>query len=262
MSQTIPGTTVAFDMVRLPALTEGAAPLYMATTETTWDALDVIVYRLDIPAEQRELAEEPVDAAARPTRPYIAVDRGFGHAGFPALSVSFRTAQTYCDWLSELTGRHYRLPTAAEWEAACRAGGDDVNTDKATLTAAGWYRSNARYKSHAVGGKAANAWGLHDLAGNVAEWAIDEQGAPVLMGGSYTDGLSGCSCGRRRPDDKAWNASDPNLPKSVWWLADGGSIGFRVVCEVPDEQAASTTPPAGAEGETDDAEDATDEDDG
>jgi formylglycine-generating enzyme required for sulfatase activity len=251
---TIPGTVVSFDLVRLPSpagedsestLDGESAEVWMATTEATWDAFDIFVYGLERPADTPEGADgESVDAAARPTTPYIAVDRGFGHSGYPALSVSARNARAYCTWLSDLTGLSFRLPTTDEWVAACRADGDDVNVDKATLTWVGWYRSNSKYKTHPVARKEANAWGLHDLAGNVSEWVTAADGAPVLQGGSYLDGLSSCSCERSRPDDPNWNSSDPNLPKSVWWLADGSFIGFRVVCEGPLESDAVSDPAA------------------
>ena len=257
--ETIPGTTVGFDLVRLPAGASGEAELWMATTEVTWDLFDVFVYRLDRPAEVPEDEQgHPVDAVARPTRPYISVDRGYGHAGYPALSISLQSARAFCTWLSAHTGRRYRLPSVAEWEAACRAGAEDCNPDKQTLQDRGWYRGNSAYKTHPVASLAPNAWGLFDLAGNVCEWTEDGEGAGVLKGGSFLDGLSQQTCARGRADDPAWNASDPQLPKSPWWLADGGFAGFRVVCEGPwtvpeaaaaapgDEAAVSAPPEAGA----------------
>jgi formylglycine-generating enzyme required for sulfatase activity len=76
----------------------------------------------------------------------------------------------------------YRLPTEAEWEYAYRAGtnsafynGDITKTgcDDPNLDKIGWYCGNAGGKTHPVGGKQANAWGLHDMAGNVSEWVYD-----------------------------------------------------------------------------------------
>gem|GEM_PF-400111 len=242
---TIPGTLVSFDLARLPAIAASPdsdppsndaapSPLWMATTEVTWDAFDVFLYKLDQDADLPDDSEgAAVDALARPTTPYIAVDRGFGHSGYPALSVSAHNARAYCAWLSAATGLSFRLPQVSEWQAACRADGAEPNRSKESLSAVAWYRGNARYKTHPVAGKPANAWGLHDLQGNVSEWALSEGGEAVLLGGSYLDGLSQCACERLREDTPHWNASDPNLPKSVWWLADGSFIGLRVVCDGP-----------------------------
>jgi formylglycine-generating enzyme required for sulfatase activity len=234
---TLPGTTVDLELVGVPGgtyLTEAGpvevAPFWMARTETTWDAYDVLVYRLDLPEEQRM---GDVDGVSRPTKPYISVDRGFGHEGYPALSLSAHGAQAFCEWLSEATGRSFRLPTTLEFEWAARAMSETPYGcgPVEELSAHAWFRDNSDRKTHPVGERSANAWGLHDLHGNVAEWALDAEGEPVVCGGSWRDSAPKLAADARREPSDAWNASDPQIPKSVWWLADANFVGFRVVCE-------------------------------
>jgi len=94
----------------------------------------------------------------------------------PVTSVSWQEAQEFCLALSRKEGRTYRLPTEAEWEYACRAGGADPPAGRAELEAVAWYGDNSEGTTHPVGLKAPNAWGLHDLLGNVAEWTLDVYG--------------------------------------------------------------------------------------
>ncbi len=95
----------------------------------------------------------------------------------PVEKVSWNDAQAFCQKLSQITGKTYRLPTEAEWEYACRAGtttrfyfGDDANQ----LGDYAWYDGNSQKTTHPVGQKKPNAWGLHDMIGNVWEWCEDD----------------------------------------------------------------------------------------
>lgn len=210
------------------------APFHLSATEVTWDAFDVFVFRFD----EKEGAPK-IDAVTRPTKPYIAADRGFGHNGYPAVSISFRGAQAFCEWLSAKTGRRYRLPTEHEWEWAARAGTTSrwsFGDDEEELDRHAWHRTNSDLKTHPVGQKEASPWGLYDVYGNVSEWCVGADGAPVMRGGAYSDRADVNDASVRKPPSPAWNRSDPQLPKSVWWLADGPFAGFRIVCE--DEPAA------------------------
>jgi formylglycine-generating enzyme required for sulfatase activity len=91
----------------------------------------------------------------------------------PVTSVSWSETQEFCAELSRREGKRYRLPTEAEWEYACRAGAASVATAETDLAAAAWHSGNSEGATHPVGLKAPNAWGLHDMLGNAAEWTTD-----------------------------------------------------------------------------------------
>ena len=103
----------------------------------------------------------------------------------PVDSVSWDDAQAFVERLNaRSTGTSYRLPTEAEWEYAARAGrrGNDYPED---LDSIAWHRGNSGDRTHPVGQKAPNAWGLHDMLGNVWEWVEDWYGE--YPGGAVTD---------------------------------------------------------------------------
>jgi formylglycine-generating enzyme required for sulfatase activity len=142
----------------------------------------------------------------------------------PVEQVSWDDAQNFINKLNESNdGFRYRLPSEAEWEYACRAGttGDYAGT----LSEMAWYSDNSGSKTHAVGGKQPNAWGLADMHGNVWEWCQDwyhqtYQGAPpdgsawlsgeeqkyrVMRGGSWKAHADGTTSAYRywgTPDDR------------------------------------------------------------
>ena len=97
----------------------------------------------------------------------------FKNHDLPVDSVSWDDAVEFCRKLSKKEGKTYRLPTEAEWEYAARAGstsrycfGDDANS----LAEHAWYGSNSDGRTHPVGQKKPNAFGLYDMHGNVYEW--------------------------------------------------------------------------------------------
>jgi formylglycine-generating enzyme required for sulfatase activity len=260
---TIPSTTVAYDMVSIPAGEfEMGSPandpqhkkdeqpqhkvrldaFWMQAHEVTWDE-----YRLFMFATQGgEIAhkDELVDAVSRPTRPYVEMSFGMGINGFPAISMTQHAANKYAEWLSARTGEFYRLPTEAEWEYACRAG---TTTNPSPLGDYAWYAANSSEKYQKVGTKKPNAWGLYDMLGNVMEWTLDQY-APysaaaqvnpwvkatkpypnAVRSGSWNDPPEMVRCAARVASDATWKQQDPQLPKSIWYHTDAQFLGFRLV---------------------------------
>ncbi len=100
-----------------------------------------------------------------------------GYSKYPVIYVTWYGANEYCQWLSRKTGKTYRLPTEAEWEYA--AGGGSIHQKYAgtdsenSLSSYAWYDDNSGSKTHKVGTKSPNKFGLYDMAGNVWEWCND-----------------------------------------------------------------------------------------
>jgi formylglycine-generating enzyme required for sulfatase activity len=158
----------------------------------------------------------------------------------PVEKVSWDDAQAFIQNLNQQTGHSYRLPSEAEWEFACRAGstgqwcfGDDENQ----LKQYAWYSDNSGGKTHPVGEKKANAFGLHDMHGNVWEWCEDKwhgnyQGAPSdgrawVDGGNSSRVLRG---GSWYISARVARASDRNYLSSV---SRYHNLGFRLARTAP-----------------------------
>jgi formylglycine-generating enzyme required for sulfatase activity len=159
---------------------------------------------------------------------YAPTDRGWGRGARPALMVSWNDAQAYVRWLSERTGRAYRLPSEAQWEFAARGG---------TATAYWWGdRYDAAQAPHGqtseAGAYAANGFGLFDVTGNVAEWVED-----CYVNGftdAPTDGSAMVqgNCGQRVVRGGSWRDNPQSLriaarSRIARGTRDGG-VGFRV----------------------------------
>lgn len=224
-TDSIPGTLVTFDLVPVP----GNPPFWIGKTEVTWDEYDVFAYRLDQPAAGG--ASGTPDATARPSRPYGAPDYGWGHQGYPAISIAAPAAAAYAEWLSARTGRRYRLATDAEWTRAAQAGLTSLSLTPGFLDSIAWHAGNAGGRTHPVAAKRADALGLHDLLGNAAEWVTGTGGAPMTRGGSWADAPTQLGPDTRARPAAAWQERDPQFPKSRWWLSDGPFVGFRLVRE-------------------------------
>lgn len=225
--ETIPGTSVAFEMVPVPegiVTIDGkpvkVAAFYMGRTEVTWDMYDA--FALTDPARGS------ADAVARPSRPYSAPDYGWGHAGYPAISIARTGAQAFATWLSAKTGKTYRLPTEAEWAHAAALAAPDGAAATDDLA---WHEGNSGGKTHPVGTKKPDALGLFDLFGNAAEWVTTTDDKLVTRGGSIYTARDKIGPSARALQEDWWNERDPQIPKSRWWLSDGPFVGFRVVRE-------------------------------
>jgi len=125
----------------------------------------------------------------------------------PVDSVTWEEANEYCQKLTKLdreagvlpTDWEYRLPTEAEWEYACRAGSSEPRHGPPLEVA--WYYDNADDRTHAVGQKTPNAWGFHDMLGNVWEWCQEwscvANSCRSVRGGSYFNSARFCRCAQR-----------------------------------------------------------------
>jgi formylglycine-generating enzyme required for sulfatase activity len=197
-------------------------PFLMGVTEVPWELYDVFYLRLDVPRDARA----QVDATSRPSRPYGAPDRGFGHRGWPAISLTHGAAVRFAAWLSEKTGQRYAVASEAQWQRAL-----DVSLAAPAPTPIdriAWHSTNAEGATHASATREPDALGLFDLLGNAAEWVTGQDGTPLMRGGSYLSPRDSLTALRQR-QLPSWNQTDPQDPKSRWWLSDGPFAGVRLV---------------------------------
>ena len=244
------------------------APFWMGRCEVTWDEYTLFMYHDEEFKFKETIPTDPKfdaasEACGRPSKPYTEMSFGMGREGYPAISMTHHAASKYCQWLSAKTGHFYRLPTEAEWEYACRAGTTTAysfGADADALEDYAVFEDNSDFKYAKVGTKKPNPWGFHDLHGNVLEWCLDQMaedyskvGATenpwvrstkpyphVTRGGSYDDSADRLRSGARRGSRKEWKMTDPQLPKSTWWLSDAKWVGFRIVrpLRLPDAEEA------------------------
>jgi formylglycine-generating enzyme required for sulfatase activity len=256
--QTIPGSTIGFNMIAVPAGKflmggEGAdevpkrnvevSAFWIGEKEVTFAEWDLFFKNKDIPQARN------IDGVTRPTPQYIDLTWSMGReSNHPVNSISQQAAMMYCNWLYTKTGFFYRLPTEAEWEYACKAGNNrQVAVNELNTVAV--YADNSSSKFSVTASRKPNAWGIYDMLGNLSEWTVDQyfpeyyttmagkdpitqpggRHPRTVRGGSYLDVASEVRCANRIPSEAAWNKRDPQIPKSRWWLTDGMFVGFRVV---------------------------------
>ncbi len=185
----------------------------------------------------------------------------------PRETVHWHFAASYCNERSRAEGLEpcydedtaacnfeadgYRLPTEAEWEYACRAGSEgehSFGSDSRLLKQHAWFAGNAGKKTHPVGIKKPNAWGLYDMHGNVAEWCSDPydkdyyKSSPaknprgpadgekyVLRGGSFLSSEKACRAAARAAENPGF--TDACFPSET--------IGFRCARKAPKQLRAS-----------------------
>lgn len=230
----LPAQRLSWELVRVPGgevtlpgpdgpLRTQVESFLIGRTEVPWELYDVFFLRFDVARDARL----SVDATTRPSRPYGAPDRGFGHRGYAAISLTHGSAMRFALWLSERTGQRYAVASDAQWQRAADVAFSGVAPPE--IAAQAWLAANAEGTPHPIATRAPDRLGLYDLLGNVGEWVTGEDGTPYLRGGSYltrSDALSPTSRERQIP---AWNSTDPQDPKSRWWLSDGPFAGFRLV---------------------------------
>jgi sulfatase modifying factor 1 len=297
-TETIPHTVVSIKMVAVPGGTfkmgstddeqlhkpdEGpvkevsVSSFFIAETEVTWD--QYLSFYKATAREGRSTDTEGartsanVDAITGPTPPYGQPDQNWGMGTRPAITMTYYAAETFCKWLSQETGKNYRLPTEAEWEYAARGGtktpyffegnpkdflekgflgrifgGKNENINKFVI-----YKGNSLGKTHLPEDVESNPLGIKNLLGNAAEYCSDWYAADayanlsdgtkdpkgplsgeerVVRGGTFRSDAGGVRCASRdHTQTEAWLKTDPQMPKSIWWLSDCNYVSFRVVCD-------------------------------
>jgi len=218
-TEKIPRTGVSFNMIAIkggnfhmgspekeslrnndegPVRTVTLSPFFMGEAEVTWDEFWVFYSvtmsegRLD-PYDVKARNAANVDAISGPTPPFGIPDQGWGSGKRPAITMTHYAAEIYCQWLSGVTGKKYRLPTEAEWEYACRAGtqtpyfftgdpkkmvdiglrGKLFGADTTNINTYAVYTFNSNGKTQESGAIKANPWGLKNMGGNVLEYCSD-----------------------------------------------------------------------------------------
>jgi formylglycine-generating enzyme required for sulfatase activity len=181
-----------------------------------------------------EVTFEDYDRFANAVSRQLPDDAGWGRGKQPVIYVSWDDAVAYAQWLSDQTGKRYRLPSEAEWEYACRSGGRQEEycggNDPEALA---WYEDNSGGTTHPVGQKSSNGLGLHDMSGNVWEWVQDcwndsYNGAPG-DGSAWTSG----DCSQLVGRGGSWGSLPAGLRSaSRFWsfsVSRYDNLGFRLV---------------------------------
>ena len=188
-----------------------------------------------------EVSFEDYDRFAKDTKRKLLDDHGWGRGRRPVIVVTWDDARAYAAWLSEKTGRRYRLPTESEWEYAARAG---TTTPYWWGSGIGKNRANCRdcgsewdgKQTAPVGSFEPNPFGLHDTAGNVWEWVDDcwhERYEQAPADGSAWREADGGDCGSRALRGGSWIDVPRNHRSAARFRIPAGDpyylyAGFRI----------------------------------
>ncbi len=216
-TEKIPKSTVSFDMVAIPggifsigspdneklrSDNEGpkrnvkVSDFFMGRIEVSWD--EYMAFFSQTGAEGKSETStmgsgQESDAITGATPPWGAPDQGWGKGSRPAITMTHHAAMVYCQWLSQITGKTYRLPTEAEWEYASRGGTESdyffsgtakdytsegffkklFGRDTTTINSYVIYKENSSSKTQEPAAVMANPYGLKNMLGNVAEFCLD-----------------------------------------------------------------------------------------
>lgn len=152
--------------------------------------------------------------------------------------MSWNDAAAFGRWLSKKEGKPYRLPTEAEWELACRAGSQTrycFGDDPKDLSQYDWVAENSDGRTHPVGQKKSNAWGLFDMQGSVLEWCSDWW---ALYSAASSDDPAGPDAGSFRVlRGGCWNGTSAQANSARRGgggpATAGNNVGFRIVRTLP-----------------------------
>ena len=228
---------ITFEMVLVPG--EGdIKPFYMGKHEVTWDMFYNWAYGSDIDANQYAQLQAK---NARPSPLYEDCNQlKLGLGKRPALSMSRTTAEAFAKWVSEQTGKTYRIPTDAEWSHALKLGGG-VPDNQDDLFKQAVFIDNAEIQfdppflelTDVVGTKEPNALGIHDMLGNAAEWVTETGAEKIVRGGHFMLKVEDFGPDWKSIEDQEiWNETYPQLPKSRFWYRDHYYQGIRLIADV------------------------------
>jgi formylglycine-generating enzyme required for sulfatase activity/tRNA A-37 threonylcarbamoyl transferase component Bud32 len=227
------GNGIKIELVRVPA-----GSFMMGSNDRDYEKP---IHRVNVPeflmAKYQVTYEQWQAVMGSLPQRFIELDDKFKGKNHPIVIISWNDAQEFCKKLSQKTGRKVKLPSEAQWEYACRAGSTGkycFGDNEDQLGKYAWYDKNSDYKTHPVGEKLANAWGLHDMHGNVWEWCEDVW--HDSYNGAPTDGSAWLSGGNQNQHilrGGSWDYFDQNC-RSANRLSCGLGIrylhvGFRFV---------------------------------